>query len=92
MAHLAPRTKAEIDRALRAFRSVKGTKYPVGADELAAGLVTAPADPIPTTAPRPAAAAAPTTAVDEDEDDIAAESQEEVDSADAEKARTESSS
>jgi hypothetical protein len=41
-AHLAPKSKAQIDRALRSFRSVKGKRYPLSSEELAAGIVTPP--------------------------------------------------
>lgn len=39
MTHLAPTTKAQIERALRSFKSLRGWKYPVSANALADGLV-----------------------------------------------------
>lgn len=39
--HLAPTTKAEIDRALKAYRALKGKPYPVKADGLT-GHITQP--------------------------------------------------
>ncbi len=38
LVHLAPRTKSEIQRALRDFKLLKSKKYPVNEDDLAARL------------------------------------------------------
>ncbi|TXJ76502.1 DGQHR domain-containing protein [Streptomyces lavendulae] len=38
LVHLAPNSRAQIDRALRAYRTVKNDRYPVSADELAKRL------------------------------------------------------
>nr|WTB06028.1 DGQHR domain-containing protein [Streptomyces antimycoticus] len=38
LVHLAPNSRAQIDRALRAYRTVKNDRYPVTADELAKRL------------------------------------------------------
>lgn len=44
LVHLAPRTKSEIQRALREYKTLKGKKYPVLEDELVSRL-PAPAHP-----------------------------------------------
>jgi DNA sulfur modification protein DndB len=41
-AHLAPKSKAQVDRALKSFRSVKGRRYPLSLEELSSGIVAAP--------------------------------------------------
>ena len=43
VAHLAPTSKAQIDRALRSYRQLRGARYPIPAEELINGIVTAPA-------------------------------------------------
>lgn len=43
MVHLAPESKAQINRALSSYRSLKGVKYPVDVTVLGAHLVSAPA-------------------------------------------------
>lgn len=49
--HMAPATKAQIDRALKAYRALRGQRYPVTMDELAARIVSAPVTrPFPTPA------------------------------------------
>lgn len=46
LVHLAPRTKSEIQRALREYKTLKGKKYPVAEDELVTRLpAPAPAHP-----------------------------------------------
>lgn len=42
VAHLAPKTKAEIDRALASYKTVKGAKYPISKETLQDGIVGAP--------------------------------------------------
>jgi DNA sulfur modification protein DndB len=71
LVHLAPTTKAQIDRAFSSYRSVKGTKYPVDKDKLQAGIVTPSATPSPVT-------------VDDtvDVNEVAVESQEEAEEGD----------
>lgn len=78
VAHLAPTTKAQIERALRSFRSVKGTRYPVAVEDLVTGIVTAPAANASGSAPAAGGSAGGT--VGDEEDDVAVESQEELDS------------
>jgi hypothetical protein len=51
--HLAPTTKAQIDRALKAFRQIRGTRYPITLEQLQEGIVITPAGP--TAAPAPIA-------------------------------------
>lgn len=43
--HLAPTTKAQIDKALSTYRTVKSTKYPVAKETLQAGIVAATSTP-----------------------------------------------
>lgn len=43
MAHIAPATKAQITRAIADYKSIKGTRYPIAAEELAEEIVSAPA-------------------------------------------------
>ncbi|MFG3093956.1 DGQHR domain-containing protein [Streptomyces sp. NPDC048202] len=38
LAHLAPNSRAQIDRATRTYRTVKNERYPIAADELAKNL------------------------------------------------------
>lgn len=74
VAHLAPTSKAQVDRALKQYRTVKGVRYPVTADALIAGIVMAPATPVV------AASDDPTLADPiHDDESVAVESQEEVD-------------
>jgi DNA sulfur modification protein DndB len=40
--HLAPLTKAEINRARRAFREIRQKQYPISAEDLEAGIVSVP--------------------------------------------------
>lgn len=49
LVHLAPKNKAEIHRALREYKTVKGKRYPVPEDDLVERL------PAPAPAPTPAA-------------------------------------
>ena len=42
LAHLAPTSKAQIERALRSYRQLRGSRYPVPAEELVGNIVTAP--------------------------------------------------
>lgn len=44
--HLAPMSKAEIDRALKAYKNLKGKAYPLKADDLVARITQPPA-PVP---------------------------------------------
>lgn len=37
--HLAPKTKAQIERALRAYKTLKGKRYPLGMEDLVERLV-----------------------------------------------------
>lgn len=46
VAHLAPSTKTQITRALADFRARRGSKYPVDASTLNAGIVAAPASAV----------------------------------------------
>lgn len=41
IAHIAPTTKAQIDRALKSYRALRGEKYPVSSDILSGALVSA---------------------------------------------------
>jgi len=66
--HLAPTSKAQVDRAIAAYRSVKGGKYPVVKETLQGGIVTPPAAP-PALAP---------AADDVDVSEVAGESEDEV--------------
>jgi DNA sulfur modification protein DndB len=43
--YLAPTSKAQISRALSSYRSIKGVKYPVTADELSTHLTSPPVEP-----------------------------------------------
>jgi len=43
VAHLAPTSKAQVDRAVRSYRQLRGSRYPVPTEELVANIVTAPA-------------------------------------------------
>lgn len=43
LAHLAPNSKAQIERALRSYRNVKNDRYPVSSDELGKRLPAAEA-------------------------------------------------
>jgi DNA sulfur modification protein DndB len=43
VAHLAPTSKAQIDRATRSYRQLRGSRYPVPTEELIGNIVTAPA-------------------------------------------------
>jgi DNA sulfur modification protein DndB len=40
--HLAPANKAQVDRAVRKYKSLRGSRYPVPAEELFANLVSTP--------------------------------------------------
>lgn len=42
LVHLAPTSKAQVDRAIRSYRQLRGSRYPVPADELAANIVHPP--------------------------------------------------
>ncbi|GII81374.1 hypothetical protein Sru01_63560 [Sphaerisporangium rufum] len=41
-AHVAPKSKAQIERAIRSYRSVKGKRYPVPIDDLVDGIIISP--------------------------------------------------
>jgi DNA sulfur modification protein DndB len=45
VAHLAPTSKAQVDRALKSYKQLRGTRYPVTAEDLGHGIVTPVADP-----------------------------------------------
>lgn len=45
VAHLAPTSKAQIDRALKSFKQLRGTRYPLTAEDLGHGIVTPVIDP-----------------------------------------------
>lgn len=68
--HLAPRNKAEIDRALKAYRALKNQAYPFKLDALAGHISTAVVAPV--AVHEQAVTGAPIVAPSiEDEDDIA---------------------
>ncbi|MGW5266934.1 DGQHR domain-containing protein [Microbispora sp. NPDC004025] len=52
-AHLAPKSKAQIERAVRSFRTVKGKRYPVPVEDLVKGIVATPASASATDASAP---------------------------------------
>jgi hypothetical protein len=68
--HLAPRNKAETNRALKAYRTLKNKTYPIKSQVLTGHISTSPH---PTQrrprAPAPAEQAAPVV-IDDDVDDI----------------------
>lgn len=63
--HLAPTSKAQVERALRGYRQLRGTKYPITTDTLAASIVAA----LPSTATEPSQPAPSTTVSLTDESD-----------------------
>lgn len=68
--HLAPRNKAEIDRAIKAYRTLKNKNYPVKAEVLAGHISTPSAPPAAPEEADPAPPEQPAPVVD-DVDDIA---------------------
>jgi len=77
VAHLAPTSKAQIDRALKQYRTVKNTRYPFTAETLTTGIVMSPATPVPVVVA--ASDDGASTAPPDDDESVAVESQEEVD-------------
>ncbi len=68
--HIAPTTKAQVERALRSYRSLKGQRYPIALDDLVGKIVQPPAI---TAAPRPVesqTAEVPVPAVNDVEVDV----------------------
>lgn len=53
VAHLAPTSKAQIDRALRSYRQLRGSRYPVTVEELSASLVSPGTDQLQPTVGAP---------------------------------------
>ena len=52
IAHLAPRTRSEIDRAVKAYRTLKGKSYPYKVDDLTGHIVQSPAvEPVAVSTP-----------------------------------------
>lgn len=45
VAHLAPTSKAQIERALRSYKQLRGSRYPLTLEDLASGIVTPTTDP-----------------------------------------------
>ncbi len=71
LVHLAPTTKAQVERALRSFRQLRGSKYPYSVDQLVAGLVAPSAEPpTPPVGPLPAVDLPEVAAEDDSEEDV----------------------
>ncbi|MFC0098373.1 DNA sulfur modification protein DndB [Micromonospora marina] len=64
-AHIAPANKAQIERALKSYKVLRGIRYPISVEELAKGIVTSTASVF---IPKPAHAPAPAVSNDVDID------------------------